>query len=133
MTFTGPVEDRIAIRELIERYADAVNRADAEAWGATWAADGVWSLPGIAEVAGRDAIVAAWRAAMAQFAGVVFLAMPGAIEIDGDHATARSYTSETYEAGGTVHRDCGRYDDALARRDGQWRFTRRAFRHLHRD
>ena len=36
MPFTGPAEDRLAIRELIESYADAVIRTDAEAWGATW-------------------------------------------------------------------------------------------------
>ena len=39
MAFTGPLEDRIAIRELLETYADAVCRVDAEAWGSTWAED----------------------------------------------------------------------------------------------
>ena len=34
MPFTGPAEDRLAIRELLETYADAVTRCDAEAWGA---------------------------------------------------------------------------------------------------
>ena len=37
MPFSGPVEDRLAIRELLETYADAVTRQDAEAWGSTWA------------------------------------------------------------------------------------------------
>ncbi len=134
MSFSGPLEDRIAIRELLETYADAVNRADAHAWGATWASDGVWSLPTImaADIAGRDAIVAAWRVAMRQFIGVVYLTMPGAIAIDGDRATAWSYTFETYEAEGVGRRDCGRYNDDLIRRDGAWLFARRTFCHLHR-
>jgi len=45
MSFSGPAEDRLAIRELIEAYADAVTRNDATAWIATWAEDSIWSLP----------------------------------------------------------------------------------------
>ena len=33
------VQDELAIRQLIARYSDAVNRYDAEAWAATWAPD----------------------------------------------------------------------------------------------
>jgi hypothetical protein len=35
MPSTGPAEDRLAIRELLETYADAVCRRDADDWGAT--------------------------------------------------------------------------------------------------
>jgi hypothetical protein len=45
MSNTGSVEDRLAIRELLEAYADAVCCVDADAWGATWAEDSVWELP----------------------------------------------------------------------------------------
>lgn len=54
----------VAIRELCERYVDAVNRRDAKDWGATWAPDAVWDL-GRGPVQGRDQIVAAWEGAMA--------------------------------------------------------------------
>ena len=57
MISTGPTEDRLAIRELVESYNDAVMRFDADAWGSNWAPDGVWSLPGRGEVSGREAIV----------------------------------------------------------------------------
>ncbi len=50
MPFTGPAEDRLAIRELLEAYADAVNRCDAVGWGATWAEDAEWSLPDYPEI-----------------------------------------------------------------------------------
>jgi SnoaL-like protein len=42
MTFAGPFEDRLAIRELLDAYSDAVCSFDADAWGATWAEGGVW-------------------------------------------------------------------------------------------
>jgi len=37
MAFTGPFEDRLEIRELLETYSDAVCKVDADAWAATWA------------------------------------------------------------------------------------------------
>lgn len=67
MPFTGPAEDRLAIRELLEAYADAVCRSDAEDWGATWADDAEWSLPDYPEIGttkGKAAIVAMWTEAM---------------------------------------------------------------------
>ena len=45
MAFSGPLEDRIAIRELLETYANAACRVDAEAWGSTWAEDGLREMP----------------------------------------------------------------------------------------
>ena len=40
------LEDELALRNLMARYVDAVNRYDADAWIATWAEDGVWNLLG---------------------------------------------------------------------------------------
>ncbi len=40
------VADELALRELITRYADAVRRRDAAAWGDTWAAEGEWQIAG---------------------------------------------------------------------------------------
>jgi uncharacterized protein (TIGR02246 family) len=135
MAFTGPVEDRLAIRELLDSYSDAVNRQDAEDWSATWAEDGVWNLPDypdLGEVRGREAIVTMWKVAMAQYPGVVFTAGPGSIVIDGDRAEVRSYTSEVYDKDGTTKRDRGRYDDVCVKRDGQWLFLSRTFKNIHR-
>ena len=136
MAFTGPVEDRLAIRELIEAYADAVNQNDAEVWGALWAEDSVWALPDypeIGETRGRKAIVESWIAAMANYPGVIFVATPGAIEVDGDHAASRSYTSEVYDdASGVTKRDRGHYEDRLVKVDGRWLFASRTFKNIHR-
>ena len=137
MPFTGPIDDRLAIRELIDTYADATNLRDAAVWGSLFAEDARWELPDFPEygdTVGRDAIVAKWAAAVADHEGLVYIATPGAIEVDGDRATARLYTSEVYTAkdGATVRRR-GRYDEVLVKRDGRWLIAVHVFRTLHQE
>jgi len=135
MPFTGLAEDRLAIRDLLDAYADAVTQRDAAAWGATWVEDSEWLLldfPEIGTLKGRDAIVATWTVAMKGFPGLVFQAWPGSIEIQGDRAAMRSYTSEVYDQDGVTKRDRGVYDDVCVRVGGRWLFERRAFHYLHR-
>ena len=135
MVFTGPAEDRLAIRELLETYADAVTRCDAAAWGATWAEDAEWSLPDYPEIgttSGREAIVAMWVEAMKHYPCIIFQAWPGSIEIDGDRATVVSYTSEVYDQDGVTKRDRGVYHDMCVKENGQWLFQHRTFKNIHR-
>ena len=138
MAFVGTVEDRLAIRELLEAYADAVCVVDADAWGATWAEASVWALPDypqIGQITGRSNIIAAWIAAMAQYPGIIFIATPGSIVIEGERAAVRSYTSEVFDdqANGKTTRDRGRYDDIVIRQNGRWLFKKRRFKKLHRE
>jgi ketosteroid isomerase-like protein len=119
--------DRAAITDLIAAYGDAVSRRDADAWGATWASAATWSLMGH-EVSGRDAIVALWLGAMAQFDAVSFVTAPGPISIAGDTATARCQTHEVLRAiDGSIRRVAGCYEDSFVRHDGHWLFARRVF------
>ena len=131
MPFSGPLEDRELIRELIADYCEAVNQRDEVAWGATWAEDAVWSLPflGIDGITGKPNIVAAWCQGMALFSFVHMMAQAGSIRIDGDRALVRCYTSEVTVAAdsGVERRPCGRYDDVCVKRDGKWRFLSRTF------
>ncbi|SFS10509.1 nuclear transport factor 2 family protein [Sphingomonas jatrophae] len=125
--FTGPETDRLALRELLDRYSDAVNRMDADAWGATWADDAVWRFRG-GEVQGREAIVATWRKAMAGFDAVWFSAFPGAVEVSGDAATLRTHTFEyLHPAAGPPRLQSGTYLDRALRTPDGWRFVERAF------
>lgn len=133
--FSGPAEDRVALRELLDTYADAVTRRDAADWGACWTEDAEWSLPDIPEVGlvnGREAIVALWSAAMEQFPGLVFRAWPGSIRIAGERAEMRSYTCETFERDGASVTVLGAYVDLCLKQDGAWKFGRREFRRLTR-
>lgn len=135
MPYTGPAEDRLAIRELLETYADAVTRNDPDDWGATWAEDGEWSLPDYPELGttcGRPAIVAMWIEAMKAYPGIMFEAWPGSIEVDGNRAVMRSYTAEVYDQDGLTKRDRGVYEDTCVKVDDRWLFKSRSFRNLHR-
>ncbi len=133
MPHTGPLEDRELIRELIERYCDAVNQRDAEAWGATWAEEADWELPHLdVKISGRDAIVSAWLDAMKMFPFVNMMAQAGSIEVDGDRAVMRSYTAEVavLEDGKEI-RPRGEYADECVKLNGEWLFSRRIFKVLH--
>jgi uncharacterized protein (TIGR02246 family) len=133
--FSGPTDDRLAIRERIETYSHAVFLKDADLWISNWAEDGVWHLPSIGiDISGRANIRAAWVQAMSAFALAGFFAVPGAIEVDGETATARSYTQEflVLKEGG-IRKIIGAYDDTLVKRDGVWLFARRSYNVLHDD
>lgn len=138
MAFTGPLEDRILIRELLDTYAHGVMTRDAELWAGTWAEDAFWALPEFPDLGGytgKPAIVAAWAESMKRYGlgggsrPMIYVAHPGEIRVEGNRATAISYTSEIFEdpASGKTLRLRGRYADELARIDGQWHFTRREY------
>ncbi|MFA7555758.1 MAG: nuclear transport factor 2 family protein [Spongiibacteraceae bacterium] len=135
MSFTGPIEDRLAIRELLDCYADGVNQRDADIWGSTWAEDSVWQLPvvpGMENVTGKENIVTAWNTSMELFPFVFMSISVGNIDVQGDKATARSYTAEVaIMQDGTELRPRGQYDDVLIKVDGQWLFQQRLFQSLH--
>ncbi len=125
--FSGPMEDRLAIRELHETYGDGVVRFDKETWGSVWADDADWDFMGM-ELKGRDAIVDVWLGAMANFDAVSFQCIPASIEVDGDKATSRCQTQEVLKGkDGSTRMLGGLYTDELERRDGQWVYTKRAF------
>lgn len=140
--FTGPLEDRILIREVMETYAHGVMTKDAELWASTWAEDAFWALPEFPDLGGftgKAAIVAGWVESMKVYGlanctrPMVYVVTPGSIRVDGDRAQAISYTSEIFDdpATGQTLRVRGRYEDELARIDGHWRFTRREYRTMH--
>jgi uncharacterized protein (TIGR02246 family) len=124
--FSGPLEDVAAIRALHDRYADAVNRRDADSWGALWAEDAVWDLMGT-RVEGRAAIVGLWQGAMAGFSFVGFFSQVGAAAVAGDRAEGRVWTHEVLENADGERRPLGRYDDVYVKRGGEWLFAERRF------
>lgn len=135
MSSTGSTEDRLGVRETLDRYADGVNQRDAEIWGSTWAEDSVWNLPvvpGFEEVKGKTAIVDAWVGSMKLYPFVHMMCTVGQMRFDGDRCTMRSYTSEVAEmADGVVFRPRGQYDDTLVKQGGDWLFEKRSFTPLH--
>lgn len=130
MAFVGPVEDRLAIHELVASYGDAVTTRDADAWIANWAEDAVWKLPaipGMERIEGRDAILKAWLAAMPGWPFQVNFQRCGAIEIDGDRARGHTYTDEVnVDKNDKAERWLNRYEDEWVKRHGRWLFASRS-------
>lgn len=124
--FSGPIEDRLAIRELHDAYCDAVLRKDPDDWGALWTEDAIWSLMGT-EVVGRTNIVNLWNGAMGQFDAVSFLGIPGSLTVTGDTASGRYQTHEILVENGEPRIAGGRYDDEMVKIDGQWLYSKRIF------
>lgn len=142
VAFTGPIEDRLLIRETMETYAHGVMTRNAEIWGSTWAEDAYWALPEYPDLGGftgKQAIVAGWVESMKHYGlegstkPMIYVAHPGEIHVDGDHAAGISYTSEIYQDPATkkILRVRGRYVDELAKIDGKWLFTRREYTTMH--
>jgi ketosteroid isomerase-like protein len=135
MAFVGPVEDRLAIHELVVSYGDAVTRRDVDDWGGNWAEDGFWAMPdfpGWEKIEGKDVIVSTWVDAMEGFPLNINVATLASVQVKGDQATGHAYTSELVcEPGGEAYRVTGRYDDEYVKQNGRWLFRRRVFKVLH--
>lgn len=127
MRNSGPLEDRILIRELYGLYSDASNRGDAEAWLDCFAEDGQWNSH-LFRCTGREELRRQWDLLWTGFASLGFLSEVGPIEVSGDTARARSYAREIVRLkDGGLYKLIGAYDDHLVRRDGTWLFARRDY------
>lgn len=127
MAFIGPLEDRLAIRELYGMYGDGSARGAREDWLACWADEAEWITPNLT-CTGKDEIRAQWDALWQAFESVAFLGEVGAIEVDGDTALGRSVAREIVALkGGGIYKLVGRYEDRFVRRDGRWQFLRRSY------
>ncbi|MFA7585230.1 MAG: nuclear transport factor 2 family protein [Novosphingobium sp.] len=144
MAFTGPLEDRIAIRELMDTHAHGVMSKDVALWSSIWADDAFWALPeypGLDGFQGKEAIVAGWVESLKHYGldnctkPMIYFMQPGSIEVNGDEATAVAYTIEIFDDPAKDKRvhATGRYDDQLRKVDGRWLFTRREYRTVFAD
>ena len=126
MPFTGPIEDRLAIREMYDSYADGANRMDREAWLSAWAEDAVWKTHYF-EVSGIAAIGAKYDELMAPVTATTFLTQICSIEVEGDTARARAIGQERLMMPGGSFRLTGLNEDQLIRRKGRWQILRRDY------
>jgi len=128
MTSSGPLEDRIAIRELVESYNDAVMRFDGDAWAENWRDDATWHLPGVGPVSGKDNFFSVWQQAMSGFEFVGFFASAGPIAVDGDKAHGTWYQQEfLHQKDGVKRSVTGKYEDDYVKVDGRWYFQQRVY------
>jgi hypothetical protein len=125
----GPIEDRLAVRELIETFAVGVMRIDAEIWGGTWAEEGSWKLPSMTEpVKGRSNVVAAFKEKMEYVRFMSMLSFPADLVVDGDRARGRAYCQELIvPKSGGQRIVLGCFDDEYVKRNGRWYFLSRVY------
>jgi ketosteroid isomerase-like protein len=121
------LEDELALRNLMARYVDAVNRYDADAWAATWAEDGVWNLLG-SPVSGRDNILALWQQMMGSFEFALMMPNSCLFDVTGDTGSGHWYLHEyTRDKDGNASTILSRYVDTYVKLDGQWLFKTRDY------
>jgi ketosteroid isomerase-like protein len=130
MISSGPLEDRLAIRELVESYNDAVMRFDGDAWAENWRDDATWDT-GNGALTGKENFYPAWQQAMAGFSFVGFFASAGPIIVDGDTARGTWYQQEFLHTkeGGKLN-ITGQYEDDYVKVDGRWYFQQRIYKVL---
>jgi ketosteroid isomerase-like protein len=126
---TGPISDRLEIRELIEAFSAAAMRIDGERFAATWAAEGAWKLPSMSEpVRGRDEITAAFLEVMGYLEFMSMLCVPTDLVVAGDSARGKAHCQELIVTKtGEQRLVVAWYDDEYVKRDGRWWFLSRTY------
>lgn len=125
-------EDRVAIADIVARYADAVNANDAMTWAATWARECTWEAGPGRILHGRDEVVGFWQAAMASFESVVQVVGHGHVRAEGDGAAGSWTLIEVHRRGGSNGIVLGHYRDRYVRPEGSWLFAERRFTAIYR-
>jgi ketosteroid isomerase-like protein len=128
--FSGPIEDRLGVRERFDSYSDAVTRQALDDYLDCWTDDGARFGAG-GECQGIEALRQHWHGIWKMLSQMGFMTQIGSIVIDGGTATARSYCLETLRFhDDTTRQLVGTYDDELRRVDGVWKFSTRRYRVL---
>jgi ketosteroid isomerase-like protein len=126
--FTGPIEDRLKIRERFDSYSDAVSRIALDDYLRCWTDDPIRFGTG-GQFHGVDQLRAHWDGIWRAVETMAFVTQIGAIEISGQDAYARSYCQETLRfRNGQTQQLVGAYTDELQCVDGDWLFSKRTYR-----
>jgi len=124
-----PIEDVIAIQQLMARYNHAIDGGDSATWADTFTEDGTFDLGGKV-LKGREELVGFSDGFSGTVSNPRHFASNVLIEGDGDEARVRAYIHVTKTVGQpaeTVIMTSGSYDDTVRRVDGEWRFAARRF------
>ncbi|WP_321390668.1 nuclear transport factor 2 family protein [Emcibacter sp.] len=130
----NPIEDQLAIQELINTFLAACWRKDSTLWGNTFAEDGSWKIDMLDEpVVGREKVVAVYEGLMQHIEFVTITAFANELVIDGDKATGKVYSNENIirkDGGQMILVGC--HHDEYVKHGGRWYFQSRRFETLRR-
>ena len=131
------VKDEIEIRALADKFSDAANRVDGDAFQALWAKDGVWKIgpPINMEFKGKEKMGGSVSHMLGLWDFFVQLTGPGVITIDGDKATARFYVNEIARKADdkSGNYNLSMYEDELLKENGKWLFAKRTYHTIYQD
>ena len=126
------VDDRFALRDLVDAYARHADRRDPERQAEVFTADGQVTLfdgdpavrPALQQVRGRAALVEAFRGLMALYPLTTYVNGQSTVTVDGDSATGETYclAHHLFERDGarTLLVMAIRYLDTFVRADSGW-------------
>lgn len=123
--------DRLAIRELVDRYNDAVNHRNWVALEALFATESVWEVapPISLKFEGAQKIAAGIQWSVGRLEFLVQSSSAIVVELQGaDRATARSTLIEFGRSKEAGMRAAGTYYDDVVKERGEWRFKHRTLR-----
>ncbi|MCA0243468.1 MAG: nuclear transport factor 2 family protein [Proteobacteria bacterium] len=134
--FLQAITDRLAIEDLIVRYAEATDSLDADGYVSVFADDAEIALPnGAVLAAGREQIAAVARTNTTRFSlsGSNHSVMRHVVtnlrlRVGNDEAEGRYYVMTLAHDAGAKKPELlgfGRYEDRFVRHEGQWRVARR--------
>jgi len=127
MPFTGPIEDRILIRERMSAYADSMFSQDLEGWLAHFTEDVVWRF-GESEMNGREEMRASWPNLWNPLRAMGLFVEVASIEVEGDRAKAKCYSRQIFfHKDGKVVKLVGLYRDVLVKQGGEWLLAERSY------
>lgn len=122
MTDIAEIAARLAIQDLVARYAAAWDERDGEAFVATFAPDGVLEAP-VWRAEGRAEIAAMVDKAKGRTFGSRHHVTNHRIRLLSEDRAEGDLYFFVVSQNGPDH--CGRYKDTLRRQDGVWLFERR--------
>ena len=134
------IEDDMAIRDLVARFADPCTRGDLNAFSKLWVSHGdtkaIWTLtePFPMSATGIDDIVAMCDKLRTSRDFFVQLVHTGVVGVTGDRASGRWILREVAKGPGEVYyNNFSMYEDLMEKHGGEWFFAKRDYNYMFLD
>ena len=119
-------EEIIEINHLTNKYNQAADSGNGEAFAETFTEDGILEMPGSDPIAGRAALIVSGNTFPQLIEGVRHWTNNQVVEINGDSATARCCLLLLSAGSPPNIMTTGSYSAELIKTDQGWKFTKRS-------